>query len=135
MSINNAPARYEGPYSQLGALIRKEAEKHLVIAEQAAESVDPNAREMHFLKIENGVWEMLRTGWARPLEDWSGMVFWNPFAREFLPWTHDLMMVYVELNSSIRRIAHDASDTYTGQHCAAPMAGSRDYTGHQKFLS
>ena len=128
--INNAPARYEGPHSQLGALIRREAAVHLYIATEIAESDPELALELtddpiRLYSVECGIWSMLATGWARPLADWSAMVFWHPHKCAFEHWSKELNLVLCAIACEMREVI----TTYTGDHSAeVPEAGGA-YTG------
>ena len=124
MKINNAPARYEGPHSQLGNLIRQESFRHLDAALEMertkAERAERNRTCVHMrtvprvpapptteptlrsLAIENNIWGSVTSGWARPLEDWSALVFWNPAAQKFEPWSLELNAIMLDLIASIR---------------------------------
>jgi hypothetical protein len=133
--INNAPARYEGDHSQLGALIRKEAVLHLYIATEIAMSDPDLALEVvddpiRLYSVECGIWSMLATGWARPLADWSGMVFWHPHERTFQPWSRELNLVLCAIASEMREVI----TTYTGDSSAeVPEAGGA-YTGKRAVV-
>lgn len=111
MKISNAPARYEGDHCHLGALIRREARSHLSIATEVGQA-DPeiapqmkdNPYPVRLCNVETGIWQMLTTGWARVLEDWSGMVFWHPVEQEFQPWSAELNRVLVEIVDQVRPV-------------------------------
>jgi hypothetical protein len=134
VKINNAPARYEGPYSQLGALIRREAVVHLDIAVEI-EAADPatytgseRTSDIRRLNIECGIWQMLATGWARPLEDWSGMVFWHPERSEFVPWSAELNLCLMRICNQMRPVV----DAYVeGASEGAPSVVGNDYPGRR----
>jgi hypothetical protein len=130
--VNNSPARYEGPYSHLGALIRKEAAYHLATAlqyEQAhpAECGQPDDdATIRCLNIEQGIWQMLVTGWARVTKDWESILFWEPVACEFVPWSNELNLVLIGIAKQIRPVV----DAYIGDASAEiPASQGGDYTG------
>jgi hypothetical protein len=114
--INNAPARYEGPYCQLGALLREEAKRHIEIADaealrlikearayaeehpeqaeaieealaQKVHDIDEDAALTRLCDLESRLWDLLRTGWMRVERDWSRVWFWNPDYPEVDPET------------------------------------------------
>lgn len=131
--FNNAPARYEGPHSQLGALIRREAIVHLVIATEIG-MADPElapqikADPVRLGNCEVGIWQMLATGWARPLEDWSGMVFWHPERSEFVPWSTELNLCLMRICRQVRPVV----DAYVeGSSEQVPSVVGHDYVGHK----
>jgi hypothetical protein len=133
--INNAPARYEGAHSQLGALIRKEAVAHLWIATEIA-MTDPDLAlqlpddPIRLFSVEAGIWQMLATGWARPLADWSGMMFWHPHKAVFEPWSRELNLVLCAIASQMREVV----ETYTGDASAEVPEAGGSYTGKRAVV-
>ena len=127
-SIWNLPARYEGPHCNLGKLIREEAYRHVDVAHGLGpcEGCD---RDDHMRKVENSIWDHVKRGWARPLEDWSGMVFWNPVAEEFEPFSAALFMVWKDTFENLSPIGQAV---YTGGPAPVKEAKADDYVGGGK---
>ena len=101
----NLPARYDGPHSRHGSLVRSEAWRHLAIAHRldhfSGSTCETCAGPMgvlnHLITIENSIYGHLTRGWARYRDDGHGILFWNPMLEEFEVFTEALLMTWASL--------------------------------------
>jgi len=123
----NLPARYEGPHSELGRLVRQEAYRHVAIAHvlDADLAEDP---EDHMRRIESFLWNWVTIGWCRPEPDFSVLLFWHPVLEEFVPYDAALQMVYVDVLSQLRSLGN--ATPYTGR-AQVPQAPEQAYVGRR----
>jgi len=134
--LNSCPKYYEGPHNRLGQLIRREAiAQHLMVTAIATTEPELGIGAPCLEDVERGIQAAIVAGWARVLDDFSGMVHLNPAKLDpetgygvFEPWSEDLFRIRIAIEMSLQLM----SQAYTGQAREIADAKGSDYLGKHR---
>jgi hypothetical protein len=134
--LNFAPRYYEGPHSRLGRLIRQEAmSQHLMVTALAEAEPELGIGAPQLEDVGHGIKAAIVAGWARVLDDFSGLVHLNPAVMDpetgyavFEPWSEELFRVRIGIEVSLQA----AASVYTGRAADIREAKQTDYTGQKR---